>query len=152
MKWINPVLFFLILVIAGCTNPSDTQGIFVPDDLSRRDKMRYQQYLLEGKQLYKQHCSNCHQMDGKGLGELYPPLAGADYFLSDIQRAACIVKNGQKGEIQVNGIVYNMEMPGVNDLSPLEIAEILTYTANSWGNQTGFVTASDIRSYLRACY
>ena len=128
-------IFFLI----GCgTGPSEGDA-YEPEGLSRRDAMRFQQYYVQGKLLYATYCSNCHQRDGTGLAKLYPPLANSDYLMADVSRAACIVRNGQEGSIEVNGIEYNLKMTGLAELKPLEIAEILTYVTNSWGNEGEFV-------------
>ncbi len=113
--------------------------------------MRYQQYLLQGKKLYLTHCSNCHQNEGQGLVALYPPLAKSDYLMENIPRAACIIRNGLQGEIEVNGVGFNMKMEGHPELKPLEIAEILTYISNSWGNEYGFVQVLDVQQHLRNC-
>jgi mono/diheme cytochrome c family protein len=142
---------FWIIIIGSCSTPSDQEGVYIPENLDRREKIRYQQYLVEGAQLYKKYCSNCHSNNGKGIGKLYPPLAKADYLMEDIGRAACNIKNGLKGEIIVNGIDYNMEMPATQGLSAIEIAEILTYVTNSWGNKNGFVSVKDVNSYLKEC-
>lgn len=141
----------LIISFFSCTSPSDQEGVYIPEDIGRREKIRYQQYLVQGATLYKTYCSNCHGLKGEGIGKLYPPLAKADYLMKDIGRSACIIKYGQKEEIYVNGIDYNMEMPANKELSSIEIAEILTYISNSWGNQNGFVSLQDVNKYLRNC-
>ena len=115
-----------------------------------RDEIRLKQYMVEGAKIYSTYCSNCHQQDGKGLAALYPPLAESDYLLEDIGRAACIIKNGQFKEIVVNGVTYNQMMPG-NPVSNLEVAEVLTYIANSWGNDAGLVGVKDVDNWIAEC-
>jgi cytochrome c551 len=148
----NPSKYLLIVIIGllGCSG-SENNGVFMPENMDRREKIRYQQYLVQGKQLYQLHCSNCHQQDGKGLARLYPPLAKSDYLLEDPSRAACIIKNGMEGMIKVNGTTFESLMPGVNHLSNLEIAEILTYVNNSWGNQQGMISVQEVNKYLLQC-
>ena len=67
-----------------------------------------------GRALYAQRCANCHGLDGRGLGTLIPPLAGADYLTQ--QRAALpgIVRQGLRGPVVVNGIRYDGIMPGLS--------------------------------------
>ena len=146
-------LFYVIAVtwVIGCTPGAESSGVFIPDDLDRRERTRYLQYVVEGKKLYTTHCSNCHQKDGSGLGKLYPPLAKSDYLLADMNRSICISKNGMSGPILVNGQQYNIAMPEMGKLSALEIAEILTYTTNSWGNQHGFVGVQQVQEALKNC-
>ena len=106
---------------------------------------------MEGEQLYKQHCSNCHQPDGGGLRRVYPPIAGSDFMQSNFNRVICGMKYGMEGEVVVNGVQYNQSMPGVISLTELELAEIATYIYNKWGNHRGIVEVADIRPFLDSC-
>ena len=99
------------------------------------------QYYSNGQKLYGLYCSNCHTEQGVGLGRLIPPLKASDYLMSDLSRAASIIKYGQDGPITVNGIEFNQPMPANPQLKNLEIAELITYISNSWGNSAkGFTT------------
>lgn len=88
---------------------------------------------------------------GEGMQRLYPPIAKSDFIKDKLHRVACIIRAGQSGSIIVNGIEYNMKMPGIPELTPLEIAEIVTYIGNSWGNQEGFFSILDVNAALRNC-
>ncbi|GAA5042913.1 hypothetical protein GCM10011506_45860 [Marivirga lumbricoides] len=112
---------------------------------------KFAKYMVAGKQLYTTHCSNCHQESGQGLGKLYPPLAKSDFMMQNVNRTACLIKNGIKGEIIVNNITYNQEMPALEELTNLEVAEIATYIYNSWGNERGFVTVKEVETSLSNC-
>jgi hypothetical protein len=83
--------------------------------------------LASGYQLYEKNCSNCHQTDGSGLAKLYPTLLNADYIKNNPTALDSIIKYGQKGSITVNGIEYNLPMPGVKNLSDFEIKQIASY-------------------------
>jgi len=94
----------------------------------------------DGNALYINKCANCHQMNGEGVPPAYPPLAMSD-FLQNLTQGKkrktliSIVKNGLKGPITVNGVTYNGLMPpAVEELSNREIAALLTYITNTWGN------------------
>lgn len=147
----SSVITLLILQLFACDSPLDKEGTYIPENLDRREKLRYQQYLVQGATLYKKNCSNCHGKNGEGIGKLYPPLAKADYLKDNPSKSACIIKYGLKEEIFVNGVDYNMEMPANESLSAIEIAEIMTFISNSWGNETGFVSVQDINGYLENC-
>jgi cytochrome c551 len=112
---------------------------------------KFQQYFVEGEQLYQVHCSNCHQKNGKGLGLVYPPLASSDYMGTDAAKVMCLMKRGIKGEIVVNGNSFNQPMPGIPSLTELEIAEIATFIYNSWGHQMGLIEVSSARKALNGC-
>lgn len=118
-------------------------------DYQSRIKMR--QYIAQGKVLYRQYCSNCHQDDGSGLGELYPPLLDSDYLAADPGRTICIIKNGQTGEIVVNGRTYNQTMPPNPGLTNLEVAEIATYVFNRFADTTLLLPVKQVDSVLKLC-
>lgn len=106
----------------------------------------------EGARLYKVHCANCHGENGQGLGELIPPLAGADYLKNNRERLGCILSQGLKDTIVVNGKVYaGQEMPANPTLSEFHIANLLNYINSSWGNQNGDFRIEEVRSGLSYC-
>ena len=82
---------------------------------------------------------------------MYPPLAGADYLLDSIPRAACIIKYGQHKEIVVNGVTYSQKMTGFSQLTNLEIAEVITFITNSWGNEGGYQNVKEVDKWLQNC-
>ena len=106
-------------------------------------------YAVNGKRLYESHCANCHQSDGTGLGQLIPPLKNADYFKASVHRTAWIIRNGQEGPIQVNGVEYNQKMPANPNLKPLDIAQIVTYLYNIWEMKEGVISAPEVEKFLK---
>lgn len=114
------------------------------------EEIKYEQYLVNGEQHYLKHCSNCHQADGSGLKDLYPPLAGSD-FLNNKELVICLIRNGMSGEIKVNGKVYNQPMPGNKQLYELDIAELTTYIYTKWGNSKKITEVSSVKKTLGEC-
>ena len=98
--------------------------------------------IKAGKAVYDTVCLACHQADGKGLPGAFPPLAGSDYLLGGKERAVGVVLRGLQGEIVVNGVKYNSVMPAMTQLSDKEIADVVTFALNTWGNQGGAVSTS----------
>ena len=137
--------FGLLMVLAACTGKSGGS------QAGGETTMKLEQYLVEGQQLYMQYCSACHQREGQGLAQLYPPLSNADYLDDNIEEVVCIVKNGLQGPIVVNGVEYNQMMPANPTLTPLEIAEIVTYVYNSWGREEGLIPVTDVERILKTC-
>ena len=106
------------------------------------------QKIESGKQIYTKTCFACHQANGEGLANAFPPLAKSDYLNADVKRAIGIVINGKTGEITVNGNKYNSVMTK-QTLTDDEIADVLTYVYNSWGNNKTNVkstTVQEVRS------
>ncbi len=99
----------------------------------------FEEQMKFGKQIYMQTCFACHQAEGQGVPNAFPPLAKSDYLNADVDRAIDVVVNGLTGEITVNGEKYNSVMTR-QMLSSEEIANVLTYVYNSWGNSEKVVT------------
>lgn len=99
--------------------------------------------IKHGKSVYMQTCFACHQAEGQGIAGAFPPLAESDYLNEDVNRSIDVVLKGLQGEITVNGETYNSAMPAQN-LSDEEIANVLTYVYNSWGNSKKEVKAKEV--------
>lgn len=97
-----------------------------------------------GKTLFAGTCSVCHQSDGAGLANVFPPLAGSDFLNADKDRAIGAVLNGLNGAIKVNGKDFNGVMPPMSQLNDDEVASILTYVYASWNNKGTDVTSADV--------
>jgi nitrite reductase (NO-forming) len=101
--------------------------------------------IKAGQALFAGTCSVCHQSDGKGMAGVFPPLAKSDFLGADLQRAIGIVLHGLSGKVTVNGQEYNSVMPPMTQLNDDEVANILTYVVNSWGNAGGKVSKEDVK-------
>lgn len=126
----------LVIVATGCRS---------------KQEIEYEQYFNQGEVLYIKNCSNCHQMDGKGLGLLYPPLNNSDYVLANFDSVVCIIKYGKTTPTIVNGKTYVQPMQGLSDMTDLEIAEITTFIYNKWGGNRGKVTTDEVNEAVEKC-
>lgn len=104
-----------------------------------------EQQVKAGETRFAGTCSVCHQASGTGLPGVFPPLAKSDYLMADKNRAINIVLNGLTGKVTVNGTAYNSVMPPMSQLNDDELANILTYVRNSWGNTGDAVTAAEVK-------
>jgi nitrite reductase (NO-forming) / hydroxylamine reductase len=100
--------------------------------------------IKAGEKVFSAACSACHQATGAGLPGAFPPLAGSDFLTKDPKRAVEVVVKGLQGEVTVNGVKYNSVMPAMTQLSDQEIADVLTYALNSWGNNAGSVNVTHV--------
>ena len=98
-----------------------------------------------GKQIYSRTCFACHQAEGQGIPNAFPPLAKSDYLNKDANRAIDAILNGLSGEIEVNGAKYNSVMTKQN-LSNDEVANVLNYVYNQWGNSKKEVTPAMVKA------
>jgi mono/diheme cytochrome c family protein len=107
--------------------------------------MKFEHYYANGRRLYAQHCQNCHAADGKGLGQLIPPLTDTILLKKNRHQLACLIKNGLSGKIIVNGKEYSSEMPANPALAPIDLAQLVTYITNSFGNKQGPYTVDQVQ-------
>ncbi len=89
--------------------------------------------IADGTEIYQDFCVQCHLDNGKGVDKAFPPLANSDY-LKNVEQSIRAIKYGLEGEITVNGEIYNgvMTSQGLDDE---EIADVMNYILNSWGNK-----------------
>jgi nitrite reductase (NO-forming) len=109
-----------------------------------------EEQVAAGKTLFQGTCSTCHQVDGRGLPNVFPPLAGSDFLNADKKRAMGIVLNGLTGPVTVNGQTFNSVMPPMSQLNDDEIANILTYVLSQWGNSGGRITTQEVTAVRTA--
>lgn len=122
-------------VVQGDTAPAPV----APVAKSKADKITF------GKRVYAQACQACHQANGEGIPQVFPPLAKSDFLNADSKRAIRAVLNGLSGEITVNGSKFNGAMPA-QLLDDEQIANVLTFVYNSWGNSGKAVTAAQVKA------
>ncbi len=99
--------------------------------------------INSGRQIFYSICAACHQPSGLGLPHQFPPLAHSDYLNADKARAIRTVLNGRQGPIVVNGQAFNSSMPKF-PLTDDDIADVLTFVYNAFGNDDGEVTPADV--------
>lgn len=103
--------------------------------------------LSAGQAVYKAKCQACHQENGLGVANTFPPLAGSDYLKADIPRAIRQAVKGSTEPLTVNGVTYKTSMAPV-PLTEQEHTDVINYVLNSWGNSFGVITTTDIRAAL----
>ena len=97
-------------------------------------KKPLEQSIADGEEIYNDFCIQCHLNTGEGVSGVFPPLAKSDFLVNNIEISIKGLKYGMRGPIVVNGDEYDgvMEDQGLGDD---EIADVLNYILNSWGNQ-----------------
>jgi len=101
--------------------------------------------IERGKEVYNSQCITCHMEKGEGLEGAFPPLAKSDYLMADKKRAVKQILEGASGEMVVNGVTYNGEMPAF-DLTDEQVSDVLNYVRNSWGNKGGALTPTEVKA------
>lgn len=102
--------------------------------------------IQRGQTVFTTNCMACHQSTGLGIPNVFPPLAQSDFLNKDKIRAIKTVTGGLQGKVVVNGKEFNGVMPAWG-LSDEDIANVLSYIYNSWGNSGKEVTAEEVKTY-----
>jgi mono/diheme cytochrome c family protein len=135
LKVIACIGFFLVVLIISCQSDQEIE---------------FKRYYSAGSLTYQIHCQNCHGVNGEGLNNLIPPLTDSVFLKTNKTVVACFIKFGLKEKITISGKSFNEKMPP-NDLPPIEIANVLTYVTNSFGNKLGTINEQQVESYLSKC-
>tara|TARA_R110000796_G_scaffold21226_1_gene62588 strand:+ start:9954 stop:10358 length:405 start_codon:yes stop_codon:yes gene_type:complete len=98
--------------------------------------------ISRGADIYSDFCINCHMANGEGVEKTFPPLAKSDFLLNKREESIRGVKYGQQGYILVNGVTYNNIMPPMG-LEDEEIADVMNYILNSWGNKSDSIVTPE---------
>jgi mono/diheme cytochrome c family protein len=136
-----PIIAFigllLCVIIASCQSEAEQD---------------FKRYYTSGALIYKSKCQNCHGAKGEGLSNLIPPLTDTAYLKKNKTQLGCFIKYGIKETIiTINGKAYEGAMPANVDLTPIEIAELLTYVGNSFGNKMGTIDFDQADADLAKC-
>ncbi|REG87786.1 c-type cytochrome [Winogradskyella sediminis] len=133
-------LGWFLLLLASCNSNAKKDNHVA----QKQDSSELKASIQRGKTVYNDMCITCHLPNGKGVPKAFPPLADSDYLRENQKQSIKAVKYGMSGEITVNGITYNSTMSPLG-LSNEEVADVVNYINNSWGNTIDhFVTPEKV--------
>ena len=158
------VLISAIVVLVGGATMGQGGDFFGYGELTKSDYMREPSPVdepveaepepalaflkREGKKVYA-NCAACHQDSGLGQTGVFPPLAGSDWVTGNTEALGLIIHNGVAGQIEVAGTAYNGNMAAIGaNFSPKEMAAVMTFIRNSWGNEGSIVSVDMAASLL----
>lgn len=105
-------------------------------------------YMARGKKVWGSKCTTCHQADGKGDGNNFPSLVGSAWALGETERFSMIVLNGLHGPMSTgktySGAAGMPSQNATNDLKPEDLAGVMTYVRNNFGNTKGDVVTLEM--------
>lgn len=111
--------------------------------------------ISRGKKLFTANCVACHQAAGTGVPNQYPPLAGSEWVTGEPGRLKRILLGGLNGPVTVKGAVFNNQMPAFGErLKDDQIAAVLTFIRQEWGNAAGAITPEQVaatRAAIKGC-
>jgi len=104
--------------------------------------------IQDGKKVYDTYCISCHMENGMGVEGAFPSLVKTGN-LSDKNRLVKIILQGMRGPLKVNGISFDGEMAGI-EMTEKEVADVINYIRNSWGNKAPLVQVAEIPAAKKA--
>ncbi|WP_310397975.1 cytochrome c [Hymenobacter sp.] len=138
----------LVLVLAGLSSPVFAQKKPLP---KAKPSPAVAASLVRGKALYAQHCLSCHQADGTGVEGLHPPLIITNEVLGDRPKMVLAVLMGMQHR-DIKGKPYSGAMPPMDFLTDQQIADVLTYVRQNFGNKATAVNAAEVTSLRKVVY
>lgn len=115
------------------------------DDSGPKPKPALDAYMAKGAKVYSSKCQGCHGADAKGDGASYPSLAGSAWVTGPNERFSQIVLNGLQGPTSSGKTFGAGLMPAQGaGMTPEELAGLLTYVRNNFGNKTGDVVTVEM--------
>lgn len=108
-----------------------------------QDKLKVS--IERGKKVYDNTCLACHQVNGSGVPGMNPPLKKTKWVIGDKKTLINVVLKGMDEEIVVGDETYSNVMPAFANLSDQEIADVLTYIRNSFGNKASQINEADVK-------
>jgi mono/diheme cytochrome c family protein len=145
MMRIKYIIIALVLVSCNSSEKKEELSkVTISEEKITVQNSALKESMTRGETVYSNFCITCHLPNGKGVSKIFPPLAKSDYLMTNRMASIKAIKYGQSGEIIVNGQKYN------NVMSPLgleddEIADVMNYITNSWGNANDkLITESEV--------
>ena len=143
------LIFVCSIQLAHSTNSFQLHPPQEVVELTEEEKeaVRFERKMQSGKKTFALRCASCHQPNGLGIANQYPPLAGSEWVTANPELITKIILKGLKGEIVVKGEKYgtsaavNMVAVDINDR---EIANVSTYVRNAWGNEASELTEDQV--------
>jgi mono/diheme cytochrome c family protein len=98
-----------------------------------------------GKLLFTTYCLTCHQADGSGVPNLNPPLIKTIWVLGNKTTLIQQLLKGSQGKVEIDGETFHNVMPSMAHLNDQQIADVLSYVRNSFGNKASFVAPAEVK-------
>ena len=128
----------------GMRDRENRTNIKNPDP--KLDDLSLNSFVSKGEQMYNTYCRACHQGNGMGDGNRYPPLVNSEWVATDKNKMLNVLLKGLEGPIKVLGKEYNNVMPRFDYLNDQQLSEITNYVRKTFGNKKDSVTAADVLS------
>jgi mono/diheme cytochrome c family protein len=134
------VFIFLLMPFVALAQPKKSTK-----NAAAKPSAGLQASINRGQEVYGSLCLACHQADGSGVPGLNPPLTKNNWTGGPKNRLIDMVLNGSHGKVEIDGEKYHNLMPPLGHLTDQEVADVITYVRNSFGNKASAVTTAEVK-------
>ena len=138
------VFFIGVLSLSFCYVYAQTKKP-VKKPVATSTKSTLQSSITRGKIVYATNCLACHQADGSGVPNMNPPIIKTSWVLGSKTVLIQQILKGSNGKVEIDGETFHNTMPAQAHLTDQQIADVLTYVRNSFGNKASIVTPAEVK-------
>ena len=146
MKRAIITVFFLVAVLLVQSQTAQKKPVATKTAPKTSTSSSLKASLDRGQAVYKTVCLTCHQADGGGVPRMNPPLIKTKLVLGDKTKLITLMLKGMNEPIEIEDEEYHNPMPPHTELNDQQIADVLTYVRNSFGNKASAVNASEVKA------
>jgi Cytochrome c, mono- and diheme variants len=149
-SFVQIISIAILFLVGACHNQQQKLAPVEPqksaEEVSKKATTEPAEKEHPGKAVYNRYCLTCHQTDGSGVPNMYPPLTPGSWVEKNSKELIAIMMKGLSGKIEVNGETYKNFMPSHAQLTDEQIADVLSYIRRSFGNNLDPVTAEMVKT------
>lgn len=139
-------LFFLIILLQSCNQTESNKQNLKEKKEYVTDVNPQSTSIESGKIIYIKNCKVCHQINGRGVPKIYPPIVNTKRAKGNPDYLIDILLKGMSGEVTIEGEKYNNVMASYKQLSDKDIADVINYIRNKTNPELEIVTSQDVKS------
>jgi len=140
------VFVFVLLLIPGLVKAQTKKPASSTSKSTGSSVNSLKSSITRGNTVYTLYCLTCHQVDGSGVPNLNPPLIQTKWTLGPKTVLIEQVLKGSSGKVEIDGETFHNTMPPLATLTDQQIADVLTYVRNSFGNKASMVTPAEVKA------
>ena len=134
----------LIMMFVACNSSSESKK---EDDKLKTEQSLSEVDLTQGKLIYDRNCKVCHQANGQGIPNFYPPIVNTKHSKGDKDYLVKVLLYGLSGKVEIEGKTYNGVMANYRNFSDEDIAAVLNYVRSMSDKNLEPVMPEDVAKF-----
>jgi len=139
-------VFVMVFLLMPCLLKAQTKKPLMKKVVTTSTNSSLKTSIARGQIVYSKICLTCHQVDGSGVPNMNPPLIRTKWTLGSKTVLIQQVLKGSSGKVEIDGDTFSNTMPPLKTLTDQQIADVLTYVRNSFGNKASAVTVAEVKA------